>query len=65
LTGPEKLALDGAMTILEAEQEAKQPVSDSRIYDLVLAITGDKEKAGKALSDRIAFRLRRNEKFEG
>jgi hypothetical protein len=59
------LILQSALPILEAESELREAVPDHRVYDVMLAITGDKDKAGKALSDRIAYRLRRNEKFEG
>lgn len=65
MTGPAKLAFEAAMPILEAEQELKDPVPDARVYDLTLAITGSEDAAADALADRIAFRLRRGEKFEG
>lgn len=56
-----KLALDMARPILEAEEELKGPVSDDRIYDVVLAATGDEEVASAALTERILQRQRRNE----
>ena len=52
------------MPVLEAEAELKQPVPDSRIYDVVLAATGSEDAAAAALTDRIAARLRRGEKAE-
>ena len=60
-----KLVLERAMFILEAEEELKKPVPDGRVYDLVLAATGSEEKASAAMSQRIAYRLRRGEKYEG
>lgn len=49
------------MPALEAEDELKKPVPDDRVYDLVLAATGDEDQAADALSKRIADRLRKNE----
>jgi hypothetical protein len=53
------------MDILEAEAELKKPVPDAKVYDLILRVTGSEEKAAAAMSERIAYRLRREEKFEG
>lgn len=51
------------MAALEAEDEiAAGDVPDQRVYDLVLAATGSKDRAGEALAARIAERLKRNEK---
>lgn len=56
-----KLALDLARPILDAEEELKGPVADNRLYDAVLAATGDEETASAALSHRIQQRQRANE----
>ena len=52
------------MRILEAEEELVSGAPDSRVYDLVLAITGSEEKASAALTERIEARHRRNERPE-
>ena len=49
------------MPILEAEDELKGPVADSRLYDVVLAATGDENVAWEAQMTRVADRLRKNE----
>jgi hypothetical protein len=54
-----------AMDTIEAEEELKQPVSDGRLYELVLRATGDEELAASELYNRIKYRQMRNEKFEG
>jgi hypothetical protein len=59
--GVELLALERSMPILEAEDELKGPVADSRLYDVVLAATGDEEVAWDAQMQRVADRLRKNE----
>ena len=61
LDGPQVLALDHSMPIIEAEQELKGPVSDARLYDVVLAAYGDEDVAWAAQSARIADRLRNRE----
>lgn len=65
MDGPAKLAFEAAMPILDAEQELKKPVPDDRVYDVILAKTGSEEQAADALFERIQYRLRRDEKFEG
>lgn len=61
MTGPELLALETAMPILDAEIELKGEVPDNRIYDVVLVATGDEEVASSALTHRIEQRHRRDE----
>lgn len=62
LSGREKLALEAARDILDAEDELRQPVPDDRVYALVLKLTGSEDAAAEALSERIAHRLRSGEK---
>lgn len=61
-----KLVLEASMAAIEADEELRSPagVPDGRVYDLVLAATGSPERAARALQDRIALRLRRDEKPE-
>lgn len=61
LPGGVKLALEGNRPILEAEDELRAGVSDDRLYDLVLYVTGSEEAASAAYQARIAERLRRGE----
>lgn len=49
------------MPILEAEDELKGPVADSRLYDVVLAAYGDEDVAHEASMARVADRLRKHE----
>lgn len=42
------------MKVLEAEEALAAGCPDHRVYDLVLAATGSKERASAALADRIA-----------
>lgn len=51
-----------ARAALEAEEEIKAGCADDRVYDCVLAATGDAGAAEEALRQRIAHRLRRGEK---
>lgn len=56
------MRLEAAMDILSAEEELAGrygPMADSRVYDLVLAITGDEERASAAQAERYAAVLRR------
>lgn len=62
--GPQVLALEVSLPVIEAEQELKGPVSDARLYDVVLAATGDEDVAWEARSARIADRLRNREPVE-
>lgn len=57
--------MQSAIPILKAEAELEAGPSDARLYDVVLAVTGSKERAGQALQDRIAWRRDRGEKFRG
>ncbi len=49
------------MTVLDAEEALKHPVPDSRVYDVVLAATGDEEAAWSARNERIMTRLKNRE----
>lgn len=49
------------MPVLEAEDELKGPVSDARLYDVVLAAYGDEDVAWAALTERRASKLRAGE----
>lgn len=51
------------MPRLRAGEELRAgPVADDRVYDLVREATGSEAAAAAALQNRIADRLRRNEK---
>lgn len=63
LTPADKLILQANMPVLLAEEELRKGASDSRIYDLVLAMTGSKDRAADALTARMAARRDRGEKF--
>lgn len=41
------------MPVLEAEDELRGPVSDQRLYDVVLRATGSEEAASAAMVQRI------------
>ena len=61
LPGPDKLALQLNLPVLEAEDRLRAGCGDDEVYDLVLLATGDEEAAAQALADRIAHRLRKNQ----
>lgn len=62
LTPARNLELEGAMRVLEAEEELKTGVPDDRVYDLVLAATGSEDQASAAYSLRLMQRMKRDEK---
>lgn len=49
------------MEALGAEERLRAGVRDDEVYDVVLAATGSVPQAQKALTKRIADRLRRGE----
>lgn len=58
----DKLRLQAAMLIIEAEEELKGGVEDDNaLYDLVLRATGSEDRAAAALSARLAARLKANQ----
>jgi|GEM_PF-5004709 len=59
-----KLEMEGGLVILEAEEELmglRGPVPDSRVFDLVLLVTGSEERASAALAERHLARMKRGE----
>lgn len=58
LPGPQKLALDLARPVLQAEDRLRAGCADDEVYDLTLAATGDEEQASAAATARAACRLR-------
>lgn len=50
--------------VLDAEDELKAGVADDRVYDVVLRATGSEERASAALTERVAEKLRRDERAE-
>ena len=54
----EKIALEGAVPVLRAEEElARGGVPDGRVYDVVLAATGSESQASRAFAARLAWRM--------
>ncbi len=59
MTPAEKLALEAGMQVLAAEDELRAGVADDdRMYDLVLLVTGSRERAGEELARRQMWRQR-------
>lgn len=59
------MVLEHNMAAIEADEELQRGnVPDHRVYDLVLAATGSKDRAGQALQNLIARRNRENVRAE-
>ena len=64
MDGPHLLSLEHSMPIIDAENELKGPVSDARLYNVVLAAYGDEDVAWAAQTARVADKLRNREPVE-
>jgi len=61
LPGPDKLALELNLPILDAEERLRTGCADDEVYSLMLAATGSEDEASAALTERVSWRLKKNQ----